>query len=216
MSLVGKGRFALSCPGARVAFKDRRGHFAPFCPSYSAIASGLGRARRVGLCGGDFHSASKTSTGARLPTWRTGPSLANSRVRPDGVGVDASIFVEVFAHIGKLRGGQMHKVSTDALKPPSDPRGTPCRPPDPRLRRRGGRGIGFRVEGRDAGSQWHRDSHGLPRSRRARHDRSSPDAAEDGQPQLTALRRVGAAAAATLTQPSREPRAPTVSGTNSQ
>ncbi len=43
-------------------------------------------------------------------------SLANSRVRPDGVGVDALIFVEVFAHIGKLRGGQMHKVSTDALK----------------------------------------------------------------------------------------------------
>lgn len=43
-------------------------------------------------------------------------SLGNSRVRPDGVGGDDSIFVEVFAHIGKLRGGQMHKVSTDALK----------------------------------------------------------------------------------------------------
>ena len=43
-------------------------------------------------------------------------SLANSRVQPDGVGPNASIFVEVFAHIGKLRGGQKHKVSTDALK----------------------------------------------------------------------------------------------------
>lgn len=43
-------------------------------------------------------------------------SLGNSRVRPDGVAGDDSIFVEVFAHIGKLRGGQMHKVSTDALK----------------------------------------------------------------------------------------------------
>lgn len=42
--------------------------------------------------------------------------LGNSRVRPDGVASDDSIFVEVFAHIGKLRGGQMHKVSTDALK----------------------------------------------------------------------------------------------------
>lgn len=37
-------------------------------------------------------------------------------VRPDGVDAGRSIFVEVFAHVGKLRGGQRHKVSTDALK----------------------------------------------------------------------------------------------------
>jgi hypothetical protein len=37
-------------------------------------------------------------------------------VRPDGVAADESVFVEVFAHVGKLKGGQRHKVSTDALK----------------------------------------------------------------------------------------------------
>jgi hypothetical protein len=37
-------------------------------------------------------------------------------VRPDGVSADESVFVEVFAHLGKLKGGQRHKVSTDALK----------------------------------------------------------------------------------------------------
>lgn len=37
-------------------------------------------------------------------------------VRPDGVDAERSVFVEVFAHVGKLRGGQRHKVSTDALK----------------------------------------------------------------------------------------------------
>lgn len=39
-----------------------------------------------------------------------------AHVRPDGVAADESVFVEVFAHIGKLKGGQRHKVSTDALK----------------------------------------------------------------------------------------------------
>lgn len=39
-----------------------------------------------------------------------------AHVRPDGVGTDESVFVEVFAHIGKLKGGQQHKVSTDALR----------------------------------------------------------------------------------------------------
>jgi hypothetical protein len=34
----------------------------------------------------------------------------------DGATEDESILVEVFAHIGKLEGGQRHKVSTDALK----------------------------------------------------------------------------------------------------
>jgi hypothetical protein len=37
-------------------------------------------------------------------------------VRPDGVDAERTVFVEVFAHVGKLRGGQRHKVSTDALK----------------------------------------------------------------------------------------------------
>lgn len=39
-----------------------------------------------------------------------------THVWPDGVAADESVFVEVFAHIGKLKGGQRHKVSTDALK----------------------------------------------------------------------------------------------------
>ncbi|HEX5983980.1 MAG TPA: hypothetical protein VFY69_07230 [Solirubrobacterales bacterium] len=39
-----------------------------------------------------------------------------AHVRPDGVAADESAFAEVFAHIGKLKGGQRHKVSTDALK----------------------------------------------------------------------------------------------------
>jgi hypothetical protein len=43
-------------------------------------------------------------------------SVGDARVRPDGVATDESVFVEVFAHIGKLKGGQRHKVSTDALK----------------------------------------------------------------------------------------------------
>ena len=39
-----------------------------------------------------------------------------AHVRPDGVAADESAFVEIFAHIGKLKGGQRHKISTDALK----------------------------------------------------------------------------------------------------
>ncbi len=42
--------------------------------------------------------------------------IGAAHVRPDGVAADESVFVEVFAHIGKLKGGQRHKVSTDALK----------------------------------------------------------------------------------------------------
>lgn len=34
----------------------------------------------------------------------------------DGVAADESVLVEVFGHVGKLRGGQRHKISTDALK----------------------------------------------------------------------------------------------------
>lgn len=34
----------------------------------------------------------------------------------DGATADESVLVEVFAHVGKLRGSQKHKVSTDALK----------------------------------------------------------------------------------------------------
>ncbi|HAM22273.1 MAG TPA: hypothetical protein DCQ04_08355 [Actinobacteria bacterium] len=39
-----------------------------------------------------------------------------SRVEVDGGAADFSIFVEVFAHQGSLRGGQVHKVARDALK----------------------------------------------------------------------------------------------------
>lgn len=43
-------------------------------------------------------------------------AIGSSEVQPDGMAADGSVVVEVFAHIGKLRGGQRHKVSTDALK----------------------------------------------------------------------------------------------------
>ena len=39
-----------------------------------------------------------------------------SRVDVDGVAADDSVFVEVYAHQGRLRGGQFHKVARDALK----------------------------------------------------------------------------------------------------
>lgn len=39
-----------------------------------------------------------------------------ARVDVDGVALVPLTFVEVFAHQGALRGGQHHKVSTDALK----------------------------------------------------------------------------------------------------
>lgn len=42
--------------------------------------------------------------------------LGDTEVHPDGVDDDRSVLVEVFAHVGKLKGGQRHKVSTDALK----------------------------------------------------------------------------------------------------
>lgn len=42
--------------------------------------------------------------------------IGNSRMEPDGMAVDGSVVVEVFAHVGKLKGGQRHKISTDALK----------------------------------------------------------------------------------------------------
>jgi hypothetical protein len=43
-------------------------------------------------------------------------AVGGSEVQPDGMAADGSVVVEVFVHIGKLRGGQRHKVSTDALK----------------------------------------------------------------------------------------------------
>jgi hypothetical protein len=43
-------------------------------------------------------------------------AIGDAIVKPDGVAMDHSVFVEVFAHIGKLKSGQRHKVSTDALK----------------------------------------------------------------------------------------------------
>ncbi len=39
-----------------------------------------------------------------------------SRVDVDGVADDHSVLVEVFAHQGPLKGGQIHKVARDALK----------------------------------------------------------------------------------------------------
>jgi hypothetical protein len=42
--------------------------------------------------------------------------LGDSWVKPDGAAPDNSVFVEVLARIGKLKGGQERKVSMDALK----------------------------------------------------------------------------------------------------
>lgn len=39
-----------------------------------------------------------------------------ARVDVDGVADDESVLVELFAHQGRLRGGQFHKVARDALK----------------------------------------------------------------------------------------------------
>lgn len=39
-----------------------------------------------------------------------------SRVEIDGADADGSVFVEVFSHQGRLKGGQVHKVARDALK----------------------------------------------------------------------------------------------------
>jgi hypothetical protein len=39
-----------------------------------------------------------------------------ARVDVDGVAPDESVFVEVFAHQGRLKGAQFHKVAQDALK----------------------------------------------------------------------------------------------------
>ncbi len=49
-----------------------------------------------------------TPTTLRLP--------GGSRVDVDGVADDRSVLVEVFAHQGRLKGGQVHKVARDALK----------------------------------------------------------------------------------------------------
>lgn len=42
--------------------------------------------------------------------------MGDVEVRPDGVDASRSVFVEGLCHVGRLRGGQRHKVSTDALK----------------------------------------------------------------------------------------------------
>jgi len=39
-----------------------------------------------------------------------------ARVDVDGAATDLSVLLEVFARMGKLRGGQFHKVARDALK----------------------------------------------------------------------------------------------------
>jgi len=43
-------------------------------------------------------------------------ALGGEKVKPDGVDADRTVFVEVFARIGKMKSGQRHKMSTDALK----------------------------------------------------------------------------------------------------
>jgi hypothetical protein len=48
-----------------------------------------------------------------------------ARVDVDGAAEDESVFVEVFAHQGRLRGGQFHKVARDALKLITVGRGKP-------------------------------------------------------------------------------------------
>lgn len=42
--------------------------------------------------------------------------LDSAKVEVDGTSADESVLVEVFARIGKLKGGQLHKMSTDTLK----------------------------------------------------------------------------------------------------
>lgn len=42
--------------------------------------------------------------------------LDAARVEVDGASPDEAVLVEVFARIGKLKGAQLHKVSTDTLK----------------------------------------------------------------------------------------------------
>jgi hypothetical protein len=39
-----------------------------------------------------------------------------ARIDVDGVAPDESVFVEMFAHQGRLKGAQFHKVARDALK----------------------------------------------------------------------------------------------------
>ncbi|MGI9021544.1 MAG: hypothetical protein ACR2G3_12645 [Solirubrobacterales bacterium] len=42
--------------------------------------------------------------------------LGDAYVQVDGASPDESLIVEVFARVGRLAGGQLHKVSTDSLK----------------------------------------------------------------------------------------------------
>lgn len=43
-------------------------------------------------------------------------ALGSAVVEVDGASEDRGVLVEVFARIGRLKGAQLHKVSTDALK----------------------------------------------------------------------------------------------------
>jgi len=50
-------------------------------------------------------------------SWRRDLRLdGGARVDVGGVAPDESVFVEVFAHQGRLKGAQFHKVARDALK----------------------------------------------------------------------------------------------------
>jgi hypothetical protein len=51
-----------------------------------------------------------------------------ARVDVDGVAPDQSVLVEIYAHQGRLKGGQVHKVARDALKLITIARGLPVAP----------------------------------------------------------------------------------------
>ncbi len=60
----------------------------------------------------------------KLVETRLGRPLLSTKVRldnggpvqVDGVATDESAFVEIFAHVGRLKGGQQRKVASDVLK----------------------------------------------------------------------------------------------------
>jgi hypothetical protein len=57
----------------------------------------------------------ETTVGAKLEP-RSLRLVSGARVDVDGVAAGESVLVEVFAHQGRLKGGQRHKIAGDALK----------------------------------------------------------------------------------------------------
>ena len=54
--------------------------------------------------------------GCSLERGRSLELPGGARVEVDGVSGDAAVLVEVFAHQGALKGGQLHKIASDALE----------------------------------------------------------------------------------------------------